>query len=107
MALGGLYVYLKLVAKVDHNGVAHRGDIYPLAILEELEPTDLVILEEKDEAASISVSTEALDQLWFGARRIIADLGAKIWALGPIEGLLQVPFLQPKILTQQVQELLS
>ena len=100
-------IYLKLVTNVDHNGVAHWGNINPFAILEELEATDLVILEEKDDAACIGVGPEALDQVWLGARRVVANLGAKSWALGPIKGLFQVSFLQPKILTQQVQELLS
>jgi hypothetical protein len=34
-----------LVTKVDNNGVAHRGHINPLAILEKLEAADFVILE--------------------------------------------------------------
>jgi hypothetical protein len=102
-----LQVYLKLVTKVDDNGVAHWGNINPFAILEKLEATDLVILKEKDEATGVGVGAEALDELWFGARRVVADLGAKSWTFGPIKRFLQVSFLQPKILTQQVQELLS
>lgn len=93
---------LKLVAEVDDNGVTHRGDINPLVILEELQSTDFVILEEEDDATSISVSSEALDEIRLGTRRVVANFGPKIWSLGTIEHLLQVPFLQPKILTQQV-----
>lgn len=39
-------MYLKLVTKVDDNGVTHWWDIDPLVILEELQSTDLVILEQ-------------------------------------------------------------
>lgn len=39
-------IYLKLVSKVDDNGVAHWGNINPVTILEELQSTDLVILEQ-------------------------------------------------------------
>lgn len=98
--------YLKLVTKVDNNGVAHGGHINPLAILEELQTTDLVILEEQDEATGIGVSPETLDQLRVGTRRVVANLGAKSWSISSIEGLLEVPLFKSKILTEQVQELL-
>ncbi|KAI7988165.1 hypothetical protein LOK49_LG13G02698 [Camellia lanceoleosa] len=42
-----------------------------------LESADLVILEEEDDATSVSVGSEALDQLRVGTRRVVADLGAK------------------------------
>lgn len=99
-------MYLKLVTEVDHNGVAHWRNIDPLAVFEELEAADRVVLEEQDDATGISVGSESLDQVWLGAGRIVADLGAKVWTLGAMEGLFQVTFFQSKILTQQVQEFL-
>ena len=90
---GNLFKYLKLVADVDYNGVAHRRNIHPFTILEELETADLVILEQQDDAAGIGVCPEALDQFWTRAWRVIADFGAKGWSFGAIEGFLQIAFL--------------
>lgn len=73
------WVYLKLVTKVNNNGVAHRGHINPLVILEKLETADLVILEEKDDASGVGVGPETLDQIRFGARGVVADFGTKGW----------------------------
>ncbi|XP_028058035.1 uncharacterized protein LOC114261909 [Camellia sinensis] len=55
-----------------------------------LESADLVILEEEEDATSVSVGSEALDQLRVGTRRVVADLGAKGWTLGAIESLLEI-----------------
>lgn len=90
-----LYIYLKLVAKVDDYGVAHGRDVDPLVVLEELEAADLVVLEEEDDAAGVGVCPEALDEVGLGAGRVVADFGAESWAFGAVEGLLQIPFLQP------------
>lgn len=97
-------VYLKLVAEVDDDGVAHWWDVDPTAVLEELEAANLVVLEEEDEATGIGVSPEAFDEIGLGTRRVVANFGSKVWAFGPIKHLLQIPFLQPQILTQQVKK---
>nr|GMC78646.1 putative anion transporter 7 [Ipomoea batatas] len=70
--------YLELVTDVNNNGVAHRGDIDPLVIFEKLQATDLVILEEKDDPTGIGVCPEALDEVWLGTWRVVADLSAKV-----------------------------
>ncbi|KAI8021251.1 hypothetical protein LOK49_LG03G01395 [Camellia lanceoleosa] len=55
-----------------------------------LESADLVILEEEDDATSVSVGSKALDQLRVGTRRVVANLGAKGWTLGAIKSLLEL-----------------
>lgn len=71
--------HLKLVTKVDDNGVFHGWNIDPLTIFEELEAADFVILEEQDEATSISMGPESHDQIGFGTWWVVADFGAKVW----------------------------
>lgn len=66
-----------MVTKVDNNGVAHWGHINPFPILEKLKATDLVVLEEEDDAAGVGVGAETLDEVRGGAGRVVADLGSK------------------------------
>nr|GMD06963.1 probable tyrosine-protein phosphatase At1g05000 [Ipomoea batatas]GMD11361.1 probable tyrosine-protein phosphatase At1g05000 [Ipomoea batatas] len=68
-------------ARVDDNGVVHRGNINPAAVFEELKAADLVVLEEKDEAAGVGVCPETLHQLRRRTGRVVAHLGAKVWPL--------------------------
>ncbi|RZS04618.1 hypothetical protein BHM03_00035019, partial [Ensete ventricosum] len=97
---------LKLIPEVDDDGVAHRGHVDPLAVLEELEAADAVVLEEQDDATGVSVSSESLDELRARAWRVAADLGPKAGTFGPAEGLLEVTLLQPQILAEQIQKTL-
>ncbi|RRT68415.1 hypothetical protein B296_00000798 [Ensete ventricosum] len=46
-----------------HDGVLHRLNIYPLAVFRDLEATNLVVLEEEDDAACIGVGAEAVNEL--------------------------------------------
>ena len=95
-------IYLKLVAEVNDNGVAHGRNVYPSAVFEELEAADGVVLEEQDDAAGVGVSSEPLDQVRLRAGRVVADFSAEVRTFGAMEGLFQVPFFQSEILTQQV-----
>ncbi|KAL7215433.1 hypothetical protein ACSBR1_027573 [Camellia fascicularis] len=72
-------------AGVKAASIACVGSVVPT-----LESADLVILEEEDDATSVSVGSEALDQLRVRTRRVVADLGAKGWTLGAIESLLEM-----------------
>lgn len=92
-------IYLKLVSKVDNNGVAHWGNVDPIVIFEKLQAAYLVILEEEDDATGVGVSSETLDEIWLGTRRVIAHLCPKCRTFWTIESLLEITLFQPKILT--------
>lgn len=62
------------VPGVDHDCVRQWLDIDPLPILEHLEPTDLVVLEQQDDASSICMGPQATHQLRVWARRIVSYL---------------------------------
>ncbi|BAT08386.1 Os09g0451266, partial [Oryza sativa Japonica Group] len=96
--------HLQLVAEVDDDGVAHGRHVHPLAVLEQLEATDAVVLEEQDDAAGVGVGAEALDEVGARARRVAADLGAEGGcARGATEGLGEVALLEAEVLAEQVQ----
>ncbi|RZR97316.1 hypothetical protein BHM03_00026470 [Ensete ventricosum] len=57
-----------------HDRVLHGLDIYPLAIFRDLEATNLIVLEEEDDAASIGVGAEAVNEVRAWAWRVVAHL---------------------------------
>ena len=61
MSLILLFYYLNLVTKVDNNGMAHRWHIDPLNILEKLKSTDLIVLEEQNDATGSSMCSKSFD----------------------------------------------